>query len=98
IKALRRRLGHGESATQSTSVEPSLGEEEGQRNHVPQTQSAPLLVRHLDEHRKALAKERKRWEKTIATLAVNSPLWPSFGSGVRGIGPLSFGQLLAELG
>ena len=57
----------------------------------------PLITAELDAHIKELHKSRKMVEKTLEKQAQAHPLWP-FVQEIRGVGPLSFGQVIAEAG
>src|SRR5579859_4182360 len=86
LKALQRRLGQGAFDTHAERAEVSL--EDGGSN---------VLTEHLKQHRDELAVERKRWEKNLSVLAKTLEVWP-WAQGVRGVGPLSLGQIVAETG
>ena len=56
-----------------------------------------LLTFELDSHRLGLHKSRLVWEREIAKLATALPVYP-WAQTVRGLGPLSLGLIVAELG
>jgi transposase len=55
------------------------------------------VIAELTVHLKAIATKRRHWEKIAATLAKEHSLWP-WAEAIRGLGPLSFGQMVAEAG
>lgn len=57
----------------------------------------PLLTGELKEHIKDLHKSRLQHERALEKLAMSHPLW-KWVEGVRGVGPLSLAQILAEAG
>ncbi len=100
LKALQRRSGHGSRDSQLAVAGASL-EGIGQVSLEPQKHDADpsfdVLGEHLKRHRDELGKERKRWEKNLIALTKELPVWP-WAEAIRGVGPLSLGQVIAETG
>jgi transposase len=106
IKAIRRRVGQVVPDTQNDLAHDEGSDHESNDSPttfegalVPELADSPYppVLAHLEKHKTELATERKRWERNLASIAEDHPLWPLVHE-IRGIGPLSFGQVIAEIG
>ena len=100
FQAAELRLGNQIGAIRRRLQRAQRSDQERRDTHAPDVDPAPageMAFFHLELVMADIAKERKRWDKDVARLAKELPIWP-WAEGVRGIGALSLGQIIAEAG